>query len=247
MQNRYAGDIGDFATFGPLRALRSAGLTIGVNWFLVPDESHNTDGRHVHYLQKESYRACDSLLWDGLKKIVNSGKRDISSIEHSGILDAVYFSEVLDFSGKSREERDAIRAAWHSRALDCLSGADIAFADPDNGLIVPSARGKNKASKYVEHMELLDYYRQGSSVIYYQHKARRPDAFYIDQHSRLLESFDLGQELGFGLKFLKTSQRYFFFIMQPRKRDVILRAMQEMLQTPWKEHFILLNDKEKTR
>ena len=31
MQNRYTGDIGDFSKLGLLRALRSAGFSIGLN------------------------------------------------------------------------------------------------------------------------------------------------------------------------------------------------------------------------
>ena len=44
MQNRYVGDIGDFGKLGLLRALSSKGLSIGVNWYLTTDESHNGDG-----------------------------------------------------------------------------------------------------------------------------------------------------------------------------------------------------------
>ena len=49
MQNRYTGDIGDFGKLGLLRVLHSAGLSIGVNWYLTPDETHNGDGRHIAY------------------------------------------------------------------------------------------------------------------------------------------------------------------------------------------------------
>ena len=38
MQNRYTGDIGDFGKLGLLRQLRQTGLSIGVNWYLTPDE-----------------------------------------------------------------------------------------------------------------------------------------------------------------------------------------------------------------
>ena len=43
MQNRYTGDIGDFAKYGLLRAL-CPGHRLGVAWYLYPDESHNEDG-----------------------------------------------------------------------------------------------------------------------------------------------------------------------------------------------------------
>ena len=39
--------LGDFSKLGLLRSLRPAGLSIGLNWYLTPDETHNGDGRHV--------------------------------------------------------------------------------------------------------------------------------------------------------------------------------------------------------
>ncbi len=47
MQNRYTGDIGDFSKLGLLRVLHAARLSIGLNWYLTPDETHNNDGGHV--------------------------------------------------------------------------------------------------------------------------------------------------------------------------------------------------------
>lgn len=67
MQDRYTGDLGDFSKLGILRALQAAGLSIGVNWYLTPDESHNGDGRHVKYLRQEEFKACDKVLWQELK------------------------------------------------------------------------------------------------------------------------------------------------------------------------------------
>ena len=37
MQNRYAGDIGDFGKLGLLRTLYAAGFSVGVNWYLNPN------------------------------------------------------------------------------------------------------------------------------------------------------------------------------------------------------------------
>lgn len=39
MQDRYVGDIGDFGKYGLLRALCAHDLSLGVVWYLVPDES----------------------------------------------------------------------------------------------------------------------------------------------------------------------------------------------------------------
>ena len=80
MQNRYSGDIGDFSKLGLLRALLPSGLTIGINWYLVPDETHNSDGRHVKYLEKDTFMYCDRELWKELGQIVHTGKRNVKSL-----------------------------------------------------------------------------------------------------------------------------------------------------------------------
>lgn len=240
MQNRYTGDIGDFGKLGLLRVLHSAGLSIGVNWYLTPDESHNGDGRHIGYLNNEQYQACDMQLWSELKRIVESGQREITAIENGDILQATYYSKLLDFHGKTKAERTNLRSEWHKEALTKLANNDIVFVDPDNGLIVPSAEEKVKAHKYVEPQELADYYSQGSSVIYYQHKARRNDMFYIEQHKCLLSCHDFDGATGIGLKFVTTSQRYYFFIIQPRHKELINEQIQQMMNTAWKEHFCSL-------
>jgi len=46
MQDRYAGDVGDFVKLGLLRAI-SPGRKLGVAWYRYPDEAHNGDGRHT--------------------------------------------------------------------------------------------------------------------------------------------------------------------------------------------------------
>lgn len=81
MQNRYTGDIGDFGKLGLLRQISEAEFSIGVNWYLTPDESHNGDGRHIGYLRNEAFRACDEQLWKALGDIVDSGRREVRELE----------------------------------------------------------------------------------------------------------------------------------------------------------------------
>ena len=47
MQNRYVGDVGDFGKYALLRRIGKAGLSLGVNWYLTPDESHNSNGKYT--------------------------------------------------------------------------------------------------------------------------------------------------------------------------------------------------------
>ena len=133
MQNRYTGDIGDFAKLGLLRALQTAGLTIGVNWYLVPDESHNDDGRFTEYQKKAEYQCCDETLCQELKRIVDSKDRRVKRMQNERILKASFYDKPLDFSDMTKPERITKRNSWHAEALKTLSGADLVFADPITG------------------------------------------------------------------------------------------------------------------
>ena len=241
MQNRYSGDVGDFSKLGLLRHLAKTGLSIGLNWYLTPNEKHNDDGRFTNYLKDTSknikvFRQCDPELWDRLKAIVDQEQRSVSSLEHPDLIPAVYWSEPLDFAGKTKQERDVIRAKWHEGAYQKLSDLDIVCVDPDNGLIVPSADGKPKSNKYVLPKELECYYQNGSSVIYYQHKARKSDDFYLDQHKKLLDSESFRSATGLCMKFQKMSLRYYFFIIQPRHRQIIDACIDKMI-AQWDQLF----------
>ena len=249
MQNRYTGDIGDFSKLGLLRALQDAGLSIGLNWYLTPDETHNDDGRHTDYLHQEQYRACDEKLWIELGEIVHSQRREIRSMECDDILQATFFSDCLDFSDgdgcvkrkcKPKAKRTALRGDWFGRSLARLAGKDIVCMDPDNGLVVPSALGKPKENKYILPEELASYYAQGSTVVYYQHKARYKDEHYTKQLKALLRREDLPSASGLALRFERVSQRYYMFVIQPRHRDLIERTLDEMLSGAWGDHFRLL-------
>ena len=62
MENQYVGDIGDYGKYSLLRAFSDAGIKIGVNWYLVPDETQNQDGRYTQYLNDETFGQCDAYL-----------------------------------------------------------------------------------------------------------------------------------------------------------------------------------------
>src|SRR6266851_6371289 len=84
MQNRYVGDVGDFAKYALLRRLvgrpTEEALRLGVVWCLFPDESHNNDGRHVSYLRAAGFTSLDDDLRVRLERIVGS-RRSVSAIQ----------------------------------------------------------------------------------------------------------------------------------------------------------------------
>ena len=237
MQDWYTGDIGDFGKLGLLRQLASTGLSIGANWYRTPDETHNSDSLHIGYLQKGQFRACDPALWSALGQIVGFRKREIAALEQCGVLDATYFGRLLDSSSGDKITRQAVRMDRHRQALQALHGCDIVFVDPDNGLMVPSADGTAKSNKFVLPYELAAYYNAGASIIYYQHKARRPDEFYIDQHRQLVSSGAFPGATSLGLKFTKTSLRYYFCAIRPEHAKAFTTCVQQMMQSPWQYCF----------
>lgn len=233
MQDRYTGDIGDYGKLGMLRHLAAAGLRVGVNWYRTPNEDHNEDGRFTQYAHDNTYRDCDPHLWASLAQILDTKQRRVESLETPDILDAVFYSELLDFRKVSFWEREEKRADWHRQALSALNGCELVFVDPDNGLMVPSARRSKKANKYVLPEELFDYYQQGASVIYYQHKARRQDSFYTGQHNKLLRNERVQGAEGLGLKFARTSLRYYCFLLRPEHAETVRQSVASLLASPW--------------
>ena len=81
MQNRYAGDVGDFGKLGMLRCIEKSGIIIGVNWYLVEDESHNQDGKHIGYLKNKEFLDLDEELRTSLASIITNNQRTINQLD----------------------------------------------------------------------------------------------------------------------------------------------------------------------
>jgi hypothetical protein len=45
MQNKYTGDVGDFAKYGLMRQFGEAGFRMVLAWYLFPNEGHNAGDR----------------------------------------------------------------------------------------------------------------------------------------------------------------------------------------------------------
>ena len=124
MQDRYVGDIGDFAKYALLRRL--AGLPgqrpmrVAVVWCLFPDEIHNSDGRHISYLGRAEFAGLDDELRVILREIVHSGSRCISAVAAGGVLPCgTVFYDAPAASPKmarlTRTERARHRLPWPYR------------------------------------------------------------------------------------------------------------------------------------
>ena len=174
MQDRYAGDIGDYVKLALLRAL-APGRNLGIGWWLFPDGGPVGDGRHVDYLRHPgAWRHFDSDLFDALELLVNLDQRSVTALERClSLPDATYHSEPIAI-GVTSAARRAGRAAWFERCKAALEGCDLVFLDPDSGL-EPGvySTGSRQAGKAVGLEELQALRGPGRTLIVYHHQTRR--------------------------------------------------------------------------
>lgn len=230
MQNRYAGDVGDFMKLGLLRHLShpmaagGSGLSMGLNWYLAPDEAHNADGKHIAYLSPSNRQhlglaGCDRELIECLARVVASG-RSVEALNASGALPpgSLTYNEMI-----SAWQGRTWRRGWHRRALNALSGAAVVFADPDNGMSARSDAAK--LHKYALISELADYARRGQSLVVYQHADRSADAG--TQARRRLHELVAGvaQDPVGAVIARRGSCRFFLITAAPDHRDRLRGAL----------------------
>ncbi len=256
-------DIASFAgstipLWPPEEADSNQSLTVGVVWYLVPDETHNSDGKHVHYLDpsaynQERYRDCDPTLYDTLREIVRSNRRSVSSIRDYQVLPwgtrfyeaALHFDRPDNQGHYTREHRVARRKAWLQDALKLTAGCDIVFVDPDNGLEVQVDPYQRRGPKYAFFDELLPYLERDQSLVIYHHLGRQSSAW--DQIRERLTQIKckLGRE-AFALLYHRGSARVFFIVPAPRHRANLVCKAEMLMQSSWSRHFELfeppLND-----
>lgn len=247
MQNRYVGDVGDYAKYALLRSLAPAspeGPRLGINWYMFPDEDHNGDGRHVAYLESAPFAALDRPLHAVLKGIVARGERSVLAVRRSGVLpaDALHFAEALPARPRGRSASDALedRRAWASDARDALAAAGLVFLDPDNGLEVPSvAPWSPKAGKYVLWDEVVGHWDQGQSLLVYHHLNRtKPVGDQVDDlERRFRERLGAVPYLSVPV-FRRGSCRAFCVLGQRRHADGLRERERALLGGGWAEHWL---------
>lgn len=173
MQNKYAGDIGDYVKFAILRALMP-GYQLGLAWWLYPDENHNKDGQHIGYLNNQQiWRHLDPLVFDHLKSLVDRGDRRVRALESELLLPgARYFADSMPTGGSAPARRLA-RLAWLGRLRTAMEACDLIFLDPDNGFETQGFDlGGARAGKSVALSELRFLNRPARTLLVYHHQTR---------------------------------------------------------------------------
>ena len=171
MKNQYFGDINDFRKYGLLRSLLRAGnVKLLVAWMLTgADDKKPGDGKFTGYLNEANkHSACDPELHRWLRRrVYEENARSVSLIEDSDLLDATTF-----YSEGVPDDRDG-RHRWAEGLYGAAKDANLVFLDPDNGIEIPSKPyGRKHSSKYVYWGELERLWKDGKSLLIYQHFTR---------------------------------------------------------------------------
>ena len=248
MQDRYVGDIGDFAKYALLRRL--AGLPgqrpmrVAVVWCLFPDEIHNSDGRHISYLGRAEFAGLDDELRVILREIVHSGSRCISAVAAGGVLPcATVFYDAPAASPKiarlTRTERARHRLIWLENCLGHTDGGELVFFDPDNGFEVPSVpKHHPNAGKYIYWDELAPFWSRGQTLLIYHHLNRTmPAARQVRELAiRIRAEFDGAMVRP--LVFRRGSCRVFWLVFRCSGLGTEMeRRALELLNSAWSMHF----------
>ncbi len=253
MQDRYAGDVGDFGKFGLLRWLCGVEpraepfLDLGIVWYLVPDESHNDDGKHVSYLLGENllnarFRSCDPDLYERLATLITRGERRVSAIHELNLFPSStrYFAEQLSFRDMVPGERRIYRHTWVQDAMAATQGCELVFVDPDNGLQVGSTGPfRARGPKYAFFDELLPFLQRGQSLVVYQHVDRRASAE-VQARRRIAEIRErLNVNRVWAVQFCRGSRRLFCIMPAGAHEEILHERTSQLLGSSWCEqkHF----------
>jgi hypothetical protein len=248
MQDRYVADVGDFGKYAILRRLcglpGESLIRIGVLWYLFPDEVHNNDGRHTSYLRSSQFLGLDAQLLCALKRIVDLGKRSISSVISAGILspETVFCNALVvppDVDLVPRMERLHYRSAWLDKCFTLTENCDLIFFDPDNGLETPSVPKIHlKAGKYVYWDELDLFWQRGQSLLVYHHLNRTMSSAQQVRELAIVIGVRLPGAVVRPLVYRRGSSRVFWLVY--RKSDLGIemeRRALGFLDGVWSRHF----------
>ena len=230
MQNRYVGDIGDYLKLGILRAL-SPGYHLGVAWWLFPDESHNGDGRHISYLGRpDQWRHFDPDLFDTLREIVSSGRRNVHELEAASVLPGATFASEFIPGGGPIAQRQQARRDWLEGIRRKLESTDLLFLDPDNGLEPAGFRPTAaKSGKSIMISEVHEFARPGRCLIVYHHQSRRRGG----HHAEMKHWADRLRASGFAtvdaLRARPFSPRLYFLLNAPP----LIRQRAKQIAVDW--------------
>lgn len=227
MQDRYAGDVGDFGKFSLLRAL-SVGRSLGVCWYRCSGMGEmNNDGRHVSYLsQPEKYRMLDPVVFDAMSRVVKSRRRSIAALETEMLLPGA------TYHGIEVPNDRADREVWFNGLVSRIGHCDLVFADMDNGF-----EWKKRSPKCIGRSEVTSLRRTGRSLLFYHHQTRRKGGA-REEYSRFVQwLFDAGARHVEAVRLRPYSSRFYLLVDADDELSTALSAFAEKWGSERAEYF----------
>jgi hypothetical protein len=202
MQDRYAGDVGDFGKFALLRAL-SPKRRLGVCWYLVENPEQNNDGRHRSFLDDpKTFRDLDADVFDAMMTFRDSpSSRNVRALEQLGLLPSA------KFHGHPVPLDNQKRVTWFEAMLRGVDGCDLVFLDPDNGL-----ETTDLSHKSVAITEISSLAAGGKSVLLYHHQTRRKGGASAEYEHMIGQVFDAGVRRAQAVRLRPYSSRFYFLL-----------------------------------
>ena len=245
MQDRYAGDVGDFGKFGLLRHLcgktaqdKHPHLTPGVIWYKSnpgKKEGERPHGTFTNYLQTaiekpRLYMECDESLLTALARVVKR-RRTIEALEAEDLLPgAVYWREDVRHGKK---QVTCPRNDWFQSAFEATAKCDIVFLDPDNGMERANLRPtQGESRKYAFRCEVGKLISRGQSVVVYHHTgrlggtAKQQTQWHLQ---KLLDEPSLAHD-PFGVLFHRGGTRAFLILPNQDHRELLLERTNALVQ-----------------
>ena len=233
MQDRFAGDVGDYGKFALLKIL-CQNCKLGVVWYLVPDETHTHDGKFTNYAHLKHLEP--GLFWK-LQKVLK-GKRSVRAVQKSGILTqtTVYYDPLLSFKGISPGDRLKVRAKWVGGALEKTRKCQIVFLDPDNSIEPQSIKSHHlRGPKFVYLDEVKRFFERGQSLIIYHHLGRKGDAEnQIEEKTKQISKrLQVHQSKVIAVRYRRGTSRVFFIVIHKNHESLLRKAIDLVRQSQW--------------
>ena len=242
MQDKFVGDVGDFAKYGLLRTLAGIepkakpGYRLGVVWYFGDDgERHDAD---VAYLSKpDEFRHRDDALFGALQDMVTGKRRTVEEVRRKRFLagrrflgrNAVFFSDPVP----DRQGRDQ----WLSEAVARTRKTHIVLLDPDKSLA--SSKMEDKSERSPEHAylnEVRPFVERSQTVVIYQSFGRNKGDRRENQIRRWRD--DCSTKLGINEhpRIVATSKRAFIILPATHHVEHVNNRLGVLVQR-WGEHF----------
>jgi hypothetical protein len=180
MQIRHIGGIGDFGKFALLRHLMQE-RRLAVCWYLtgVSDKMEDS-GKHFDYLKRpDEFRHLAPELYDHLTNFANDRRAitdPLTALQRSGVL------ENAAFVRQEVPKKALLRPLWAKGLANLVSGANLVFLDPDNGI-----QGQRLTDRHVALAEIAAL-RQKDRVLIIGHRqsGRKAEVKYLADRMKSL-------------------------------------------------------------